>query len=71
VAGNEPAAGKMPRPNRVRKPPGPHRLNILTAPSRGSKKPRRSGAKELLEKAPVIILSGFLGAKQLDQVEQA
>jgi len=44
VAGNEPAAGKMPRPNRVRKPPGPHRRNILTAPSRGSKKPRRSGA---------------------------
>jgi len=32
VAGNEPAAGKMPRSNRVRKPPGPHRRNILTAP---------------------------------------
>jgi hypothetical protein len=32
VAGKEPAAGKMPRPHRVRKPPAPHRRNILTAP---------------------------------------
>jgi hypothetical protein len=52
VAGNEPAAGKMPRPNRVRKPPGPHRRNILTALARGSKKPRRSEAKHYCEKAP-------------------
>ena len=42
----------MPRPNRVRKPPGPHRRNILTALARGSKKPRRSEAKHYCEKAP-------------------
>jgi hypothetical protein len=44
-------------PNRVRKPPGPHRRNILTALARGSKKPGRSEAKELLRRASIIILS--------------